>query len=600
MSTETVRIAGASGFWGDSQVAIPQLLRDRELKFIAFDYLAEVTMSLLAAARARNRDAGWARDFVEQVAPHLGEIARRRIRLVSNAGGVNPEGCASALRRAAAEAGVKLRIAVVEGDDVLDLLPKLRDEGVREFQTGAPLPERLATANAYLGALAIRRALDEDADVVVTGRCVDSAVTLGALMHSFDWRHNDYDKLAQGSLAGHIIECGCQATGGLHTDWRRVPDWPHIGYPIIEVAPDGRFVVSKPSGTGGLIAPACIAEQILYEVGDPARYILPDVVCDFTSVRLTALNPERVLVEGARGLPPTDTYKVSATYPEGFRATAQVTIIGFEAPEKADRTAEAVLTRTRELLNEAGMSDYSSTLVEILGAETAYGPHASRGQCREVVMRLAVAHPDRRALEIFAREIASSGTSWAPGTTGHGGRPAPSPVFKQFSFLLDKRKVSVRVRIDDSVFEVQIPSGEPLPSRPPDECSEIAPDSGDLVTVPLVAVAWGRSGDKGDHCNVGIVARLPELLPHLRRDLTSQRVREFLAHLVRGPVTRYEVPGFEAFNFVLESALGGGGTASLRNDPWGKAMAQILLSMPVRVPAHLVPAVTGTLTQTES
>jgi hypothetical protein len=273
-----------------------------------------MTMSLLAAARAKRPEMGYAGDFVEQLRPHLGEVLRQRVKLVSNAGGVNRPVCASALAALAAELGLAPRIAVVEGDDVLALTDALRAEGTREFQTGRPLPERLATSNAYLGATPIRDALAAGADIVITGRCVDSAVTLGALMHEFGWRADELDRLAMGSLAGHLFECGCQATGGLHTDWRDVPDWAGIGYPIVEAEADGTFVVTKPAGTGGLVSVPVVAEQMLYEIGDPARYLLPDVVCDFSRGDDDAGRDRTRQVEGARGRPPTDTYKVSATY----------------------------------------------------------------------------------------------------------------------------------------------------------------------------------------------------------------------------------------------------------------------------------------------
>lgn len=594
MAADSIRIGGASGFWGDSQTAVPQLLQGGDVQFIVFDYLAELTMSLLAAAQAKNPEMGWAGDFVEQLRPHLSEIARRNIKLVSNAGGVNPAGCAAELGRAAHTAGVTLKIAVVEGDNALPLVPQLRDEGVREIHTGATLPGKVTTANAYLGATPIRTALDAGADVVITGRCVDSAVTLGVLMHAFGWREDEYDKLAQGSLAGHVIECGCQATGGLHTDWRRVPGWANMGYPVIEAQASGCFIVTKPPRTGGLISVPSIAEQILYEVGDPARYILPDVVCDFTQLKLTQLDAERVQVEGARGLPATDSYKVCATYPDGFRATAQLTVVGFEAPAKARRTAEAVLERTRQLFAEADLADYSATLIEILGEETGHGPHATGAPIHEAVMRLAVAHADKRALELFAREIASSGTSWAPGTTGLAGRPAVTQVLKQYSFLLDKRRLPVHVRLGDTTLEVSVRRGEPLPPREPDRADIQPAVPEEMAIVPLIALAWARSGDKGDQCNVGVLARSPQLAPVLRREVTPERVQAYLAHLVKGSVTRFEVPGLDGFNFLLDRALDGGGMASLRNDPWGKGMAQILLTMPVTVPARLVPQEGGT------
>ncbi len=596
MTAPSVRIGGASGFWGDSQTAVPQLLRAGKVQFIVFDYLAEMTMSLLAAARAKQPEMGYAGDFVTQLRPHLGEAMRQGVKLVSNAGGVNPAGCAAALAALAAELGLAPRIAVVEGDDVSALTESLRAEGVCEMQTGQPLPAKLVTSSAYLGALPIRAALDAGADIVVTGRCVDSAVTLGVLMHVFDWRADEHDKLAMGSLAGHIIECGCQATGGLHTDWRDVPDWAGIGYPVIEVQPDGGFVVGKPEGTGGLVSVPVVAEQMLYEVGDPARYILPDVICDFSDVTLEQVGENRVAVSGAKGLPPTDTYKVCATYAEGFRATASLTIVGFEAVAKCERTAEAILERTRRLFAEAGYAEYSDVLVEVLGAESGHGPHASGAPIQEAVLRLAVAHADRRALELFAREVTPAGTSWSTGTTGVGGRPSPSRVLKQFSFLLAKTRVPVQVVIDaGEAMPITIPAGKALASRelPTVVDAPVSPTEEALVTVPLIALAWARSGDKGDSCNVGVIARSPALVEVLHRALTAERVRDYLGHLVKGKVTRFDVPGIGAFNFLLEAALAGGGMASLRNDPWGKGMAQILLTMPMHVPASLVPAGRG-------
>ena len=584
---KVVRIGGASGFWGDSSVGAPQLVAQGRLDYLVFDYLAELTMSILAAARGKKPELGYATDFVDvTMRAIVRDVANKGIRVVSNAGGVNPQACAQALQALAAEQGVPLKIAVVTGDDVLALVPQLREQGVRELQTGAPLPERLLTANAYLGALPIRAALDAGAQVVITGRCVDSAVTLGALMHAFDWRADDHDRLAQGSLAGHIIECGCQATGGLHTDWESVPDWPRIGYPVLECQADGSFVVTKPEGTGGLVNTAVVAEQMLYEIGDPRRYLLPDVTCDFTQVRLEQLGEHRVRVSGARGLPPGPAYKVSATFMDGYRCTAQLTIVGLEAARKAQRTGEAILARTRQLFAQRRWLPYTRTHIEVLGSELAnFGPHARTQDVREAVLQVAVMHPQKEALELFAREIAPAGTSWSPGTTGAGGRPSPAPAIRQFAFLVDKGRVRAQVRIGDAVQEVSVPTGQ-APVPPPD--AQAAPDAilprAGWPQVPLVQLAWARSGDKGNHSNIGVIARRPEWLPWLRGQLTPERVKDWLGHLVAGEVTRYEVPGIHALNFLCTEALDGGGMASLRNDPLGKGMAQILLSMPVAVP----------------
>jgi hypothetical protein len=586
---KTVRIGGASGFWGDSSVGAPQLVRHGQVDYLVFDYLAELTMSILAAARAKDPDLGYATDFVTVTLKDiLREVVERGIRVVSNAGGVNPQACARAIAALAAEQGLTVRVAVVTGDDVMPLVPALRQQGIAELQSGAPLPERLLTANAYLGALPIRQALDAGAQIVVTGRCVDSAVTLGALMHEFGWTAEDHDRLAQGSLAGHIVECGCQATGGLHTDWEAVADWPHIGYPVLECAADGSFVVTKPPDTGGLVNSAVVSEQLLYEIGDPRRYLLPDVTCDFSQVRLREVGPQRVLVQGARGLPPGPQYKVSATYVDGFRCAAQLTIVGVDAARKARRTGEAILERTRELFAAHRLADYSRTLIEVLGSEEGnFGPQARTREVREAVLRVAVRHPQKPALELFAREIAPAGTSWSPGTTGADGRPRPAPAIRQFAFLLDKDRLAPAVTMDGTCVPVRIPTGQPPVPAPPALTDEAAPPAptGPTLEVPLIRVAWGRSGDKGDTANIGIVARRPEWLPLLRGQLTERQVAAWLAHLVKGSVTRFDVPGIHALNFVCTRALDGGGMASLRNDPLGKGMAQVLLAMPVRVPA---------------
>ena len=595
MNEKTVRIGGASGFWGDSSVGAPQLVRHGEIDYLVFDYLAELTMSLLALARLRKPELGYATDFVTVTMKCvLKDIVERKIRVISNAGGINPSGCAQALAALAAEQGLAVRIAVVEGDDVMPQLPALRESGVREMQGVRPLPDKLVSANAYLGALPIRQALDQGAQIVITGRCVDSAVTLGVLMHEFDWQADDYDRLAQGSLAGHIIECGCQATGGLHTDWESVPNWPDIGYPVLECRRDGSFLVSKPAGTGGLVSTATVGEQVLYEIGDPSAYLLPDVVCDFTQVQLRQAGPDLVDVSGARGRIPGNSYKVSATYVDGFRCSAQLCIIGVDAVAKAERTAEAILARTRKLFDERGWSDYSRTQIEVLGAEASFGPHAVTHHSREVIMRLAVMHPDQAALDLFAREVSAAGTSWSPGTVGlGGGRPSSSPSIRQYAFLLDKGALTPGVVVDGVRTPVMIPTYtaitvEDKRAAVPEKIVNSDRSEQDVLEVPLIRLAYGRSGDKGDISNIGLISRRPEYLPVLRAEVTAERVADWLGHLVKGPVTRYDLPGFDALNFVCEAALDGGGMASLRNDSLGKGMAQILLTMPVPTPVVLL------------
>ena len=592
MNTRTLCIGGASGAWGDSPMGIGQLLT-ADVQYLMMDYLAEVTMSLLARARQKDPEAGYPPDFVGYLKPHLGALAKRGIKVASNAGGVNPQACKRALEAACREQGVSLKVAVVEGDDLMPMIDTLRAEGVREWVSGAALPARLLTANAYLGALPIAAAFAGGADIVITGRSVDSALALGILIHEFGWAADDYDRLAAGSLVGHILECGPQTTGGVFTDWEQVPDWHNIGYPIAECSADGSFTLAKPAGTGGLISPATVAEQTLYEVGDPAAYLLPDVSADFSGVQLRQTGVNRVHVSGARGRPPSAQYKVSATYQDGARAVAMVAIVGLDAARKAERTAEALVARARMVFAERGIADFSAVHVEVLGAEASYGAASRARAAREVVLRLSVEHADAKALGLFAREVGSSGLSFAQGTAGLiGGRPKPSPVVRLFSFFIDKTRLApITVQIGDAApFAVAVPAGNGVAADagaaatpPPPPAAPIA--TGDQVEVPLMRVAHARSGDKGDSSNIAIFCRQPHYVDHLRSILTPERIAAHFAGTVAGRVRRFEAPGLNAFNFLLEEALGGGGMASNRIDPQGKAYGQRALEMLVSVPA---------------
>jgi hypothetical protein len=591
MTERIVRIGGASGAWGDSPMAIPQLLKE-PVDYLVMDYLAEVTMSLLARAKKKNPEGGYPPDFVGYLAPYLKTIKERKIRVVSNAGGVNPRACKQAIEAIAEKAGVSLRIAVVEGDDLMPKLDELRAAGTREAVSGKPLPDTLLTANAYLGALPISEALAQGAEIVITGRCVDSALALGALIHEFGWCADDFDKLAAGTLVGHLLECGPQATGGLFTDWEDVPGWYNIGYPIAECKADGTFVVTKPAGTGGLVTPATVGEQVLYEIEDPAAYRLPDVTADFSMVHLKSVGPDRVAVSGACGRPPSKQYKVSATYQDGYRAVAMIVIVGFDAARKAERTAEALVARARMLFEEQGFGDFTSTHAEVLGAEASYRSESRARGAREVVLRLVVDHNDARALDIFARQLGAVGLSFAQGTAGFiGGRPKPTPLVRLYTFFVDKSRLeapSVIVGQDASIPVIlpvlgidPSPTAIPVASLP----NSVPPDAnGPYEEVELRWLAHARSGDKGNSSNIAILCRKPEYVPYLSTLLTPEKIAAHFAVVADGPVVRYEAPGLFAFNFVLQNALGGGGMASARIDPQGKAYGQRALEMLVKVP----------------
>lgn len=591
--SRTIRIGGASGFWGDSAIATPQLLGVPGLQYLVYDYLAETTMSILARARDKDPAMGYATDFVQAaMAPNLAAICAKGVRVVANAGGLNPQACRDAVAAAARAQGLAPRIAIVEGDDVLPQFERLRTLGLRDLNTNEAPPARLYSANAYVGARGITQALAHGADIVITGRCVDSAVVVGVLAHEFGWRWDDWDRLAAGTLAGHVIECGAQATGGLFTDWAQVPGWADMGYPVIDCAADGSFELSKPEGTGGLIHPGAVAEQILYEVGDPANYLMPDVTCDFREVTVEAQVPGRVRVRGARGRAPTATYKANGTWRDGYQLQLLMAIRGIDAPAKARKTAEALLQRTRAQLQQRGLGDYTETCVELLGGEALYGPHARALATREVVLRIAARHPDPKGLGFLQRECASAGTSMGPGTrSSFSGRADVQPVVKVFSFLVPKADVALKVSLGEWVERVPLLPREmaDTPAAP----FTVAPladelPAGETVAVPLVALAWARSGDKGDDENIGVIARRPEFLATLRGQLTAEAVRRYFAHLVDGEVHRYDVPGLRALNYVLHQALGGGGVASLRSDPLGKSFAQMLLDHLIEVPRRWI------------
>ena len=592
MTDQVIRIGGASGFWGDAARATPQLLADGGLDYIVYDYLAEITMSIMARARAKDATKGYAVDFVSAaMKPNLAEIARQGVRIIANAGGVNPQACAAALREAVAELDLDLTVACVTGDDLLAEAEQLAASNITEMFSGAsfPAPDRLQSINAYLGAFPVARALDMGADIVVTGRAVDSAVTLGACIHAYSWKTDDLDQLAMGSLAGHILECGPQATGGNFTDWEEVNGIDDIGYPIAEISADGGFICTKPADTGGMVTIGTVAEQMVYEIGDPQAYLLPDVICDFSTVQLTQLGENRVQVTGARGRPAPDTYKVCATYSDQFRGGTSLTFYGVDADRKARTLAEAIFKASRKIFNTYGLADFSETSIELIGAESQYGNFSRVTECREVAMKIAVKHPDAMGIGIMLKECVGLGLATPPGLSGfQGGRPKASPVVRLFSFVLEKNKIAISVEVGDKTLEVVDEPGEAMDInaivRP------VEPDSvstADLVEVPLIKLAWGRSGDKGNKANVGVIAREAEYLPYIWAALDEQTISDRFAHFLEdtgpGNVERYLMPGSNAINILMHKVLGGGGVASIRNDAQGKGYAQLLLACPIPV-----------------
>lgn len=594
MPERPIKIGGASGYWGDGSHATGQLLAGAKLNYLAYDYLAEITMSILARAKAKNPDAGYATDFITgAMQPNMLEIAKQGVKVITNAGGLNPKSCAAALQTILDKHGLDLKIAVVEGDDLLKHKTEIIEGKATDMFSGAacPSPDKILSINAYLGALPITHALGAGADIVITGRCVDSAVTLGACIHEFGWAVDDWDKLAGGSLAGHLLECGVQATGGNFTDWQDIDDIANLGYPIAEISADGSCVISKPDNTSGLVSRATVGEQMLYEIGDPQNYMLPDVVCDFSEVSLTQAGENQISVSGAKGYSAPPTYKTCMTYLDGFRAGSYATFYGEGAAIKAQDFHEGVLKRSREILRSMKLADFSETSIEILGAGSQFGE--IQKNANEVVLKTAVKHEDMRGVGTFLKQLAGLGLAAAPGISGFTGvRAKPSPVVRLFSYLTDKADVDVRVAIggrDENYGAPQYTSqrlarGNALLPNALKNLNE------PTVQIPLVKLAWARSGDKGDMANIGVLARRAEYFPYIWDALGKQKVAEVFAHFMAedSNISRYYLPGTDAMNITITNILGGGGMASLRNDSQGKGYAQILLATQIPIPKSLL------------
>ena len=587
-----VRIANASGYWGDDPEALARQVRGGDIDYVTLDFLAEITMVILERQRERNAELGYAHDFVRMLEPVLPDVVTRGVRVIANAGGVNVPACAARIAAACRAKALAPPLAIVHGDDLMPRLDELLASGVplahmddgREL---AAMRDRVVAANAYLGAWPISEALADGAQIVVTGRVTDAALTLGPLVHEHGWAWDDWDRLAAGIVAGHVLECGAQATGGNFTDWKRVPPLD-VGYPIAEVAPDGTFVLTKHPRTGGRVSRGTVTEQLLYEIGDPGAYRTPDVVTDFRMLDVAAAGPDRVTVSGAHGLPPTDSLKVTVVYKDGYRATGFALISGPDVVGKAERMAEMLWHRLG--------TDFVDRRAELVGYRTCWGANAPDVEPNEGIFRVAVRDHDRKKIERFSLAMMGFALQGPPGLGVFGGRPDVQEAYGYWPTLVPRELVRPRV---------EILQGEDRRVR---EIATIAPSTGraarpasDVPALPVVPagarrrvalrrIGYARSGDKGDHANVGVAGRSPLAYAFLREALTAERVRAHFSDLVSGEVERFELPGLRALNFFLHHALGGGGTLSLRVDHQGKTLGQGLLGLELDVPEAVLAA----------
>lgn len=583
--------------WGDTPTAPKQLVEQGQIKYLIGDYLAELTMSILAAKMARNPKEGYAVDWVTHcMAPNLKQICAQGIKVCTNAGGLNPEGCRDHLLKVCEQAGIELKIAVVLGDNMKPRAKEFHEGDVKEMWTQEPFPKPgvVMSSNCYLGAGPIAAALAEGADVVICGRVVDSALALGPLMFEFGWKHTDYDQLSAGTLAGHLIECSTQGTGGLFTDWERTESWDNIGYPIVEVSPDGSFTISKPPNTDGLVCFGSVIEQMVYEIGDPGAYHVPDVACDWTQVVMKEVWKDIVYVSHAKGLPPTNTLKVHTTLMDGFKLGVTYCVGGVDAGRKGQRVGETFIRRTSKMMKERGYGPYTGTNIEVFGTNQIFGRTPAPTGVMEAVCKITVRHKEKKALDILSMEMASAFVSMVPGVFSIiGGRMAPSPVVKGYSSLVPKSTITQTVVTNfGKEFDVPLPSqgGFMVSGHASVMPVQAQAVSGPLVRVPLIKLCYGRSGDKGASVNIGIIAREPQYLPTLRHILTPERVNTHFKHVSKGSCVRFDLPGCHGLNFLLEDGLGGGGAATLQSDALGKCYAQILLAMEVDVPASWFPS----------
>ncbi len=449
---ETIRIASGQGFWGDLPEAPVRQVKQGSVDYLVMDYLAEVTMSIMQKQKMRNASYGYARDFVDVIEAVLPEIAESGVKVISNAGGVNPESCKDALLELIAKRNYDVTVAVVDGDDILDRIDELVADGhsLENMETGEPVrsvQEQLLSANVYFGCEPVVEALGQGADIVVTGRVTDTGLTLAPMVHEFGWSMDDYDKIAAGTIAGHIIECGAQVSGGNFTDWERVEDFINIGFPIIEARPDGSFYVTKHEGSGGLVSEMTVKEQLLYEIGDPSEYITPDVIADFTSVRLEQEGENRVRVHGISGRPETDTYKISASYRDGYKLSSTLVYSWPDALKKAVKAGEILQGRADAL--GLRYEEFRTEYVGVNGcSEKKITPELMEEEHEEIQLRVALSGESKEDLDRFGKEVAPLILTGPSGVTGFaGGRPKASEIVAFWPALLSKEAVEPRVRL---------------------------------------------------------------------------------------------------------------------------------------------------------
>lgn len=590
-----IKIGNASGFWGDEPTALRQQLSGGSLDYIVSDYLAEVSMSILAKQQVKNPEAGYITDFINHLTLAK-DFLSGSAKIITNAGGNNPRGCAIAISRKLKEWGIFKKMMAVEGDNLILEINQLIQQGnsFDNLETGEPfsdIKDKLITANVYTSSEGILKALEQGADIVITGRASDSALTIGPLRFEFGWAATNYAMLGAGMIAGHIIECGAQVTGGNFTDWEIVPSMDTIGFPIIEMNEDGSFIVTKHPGTGGMVTVNTVKEQLVYEIGDPEKYVGPDIIADLSGVEIVQVEKDKVKVTGCNGNPPPVTWKVSMAFEDGFKAMGGLMLSGSDALAKANQLKEI-------FWKKLGLT-FRKTATQFVGFNSIHAGFSKPVEPNELLVQFTAFDEDKSKLEAFSKQVAAMILVGPQGLAAIGGRPGIQEVVRYWPSLVKSKDITFSLyEIDDSdqqvlstlKFNPSIPytidPGSPIKKVSQKiACKE---DKGAKLKVKLKILCLARSGDKGNSVNIGVIARSATIYQYLYEHLTPGLLNEWFHAVCAGTITRYELPTLLAFNFLLTEALDGGGTYSGRMDPQGKTFAAALLDHELLVPSSIL------------
>ncbi|MFZ1682683.1 MAG: acyclic terpene utilization AtuA family protein [Candidatus Zixiibacteriota bacterium] len=592
-----IRIGNAGGYWGDDLSALKRQLQGGQLDYITMDFLAEITMSIMQKQRATNPELGYATDFIDQLQECLPIIVEKNVRVITNAGGINPLGLGQRIVGLATKMGLKIKVGVVSGDDILSGIDHLVSLGEKfsNMETGEKFEDirtRVTSANIYFGAAPVVKALDAGCQIVVTGRVTDTGITLAPMIHEFGWAHNDWDKLAAGIIAGHIIECGAQSSGGNISDWHDVKTFQNIGYPIVEIEPSGEFTVTKHPNTGGLVSEKTVKEQLVYEMGDPSNYITPDVIACFDTIQIKKSGKDRVRVFGIKGKPATQFLKVSMSFDDGFKASGELLVCGPEAYAKAKVISEIFWKKVGHT--------FEATDTAVVGAGSCWPKQLSPYEANEIFLKFGALDHDPSKLKDFGKALSTVILSGPAGMAVTGkGRPKPSPVVAYWPALMNRNNAKARAYAltdgGEQSWDIDFHMNaadlvQPAPIKKPKRALPKLP-SGKIRTGILRDLCYARSGDKGDTANVGVLARSPEAYTWIIKNLTVPKVKSFFKGITKGKVVRYELDNLQGLNFLLEETLGGGGTKSLLTDPQGKTLAQALLQMEIKYPAAILKTI---------